>query len=117
MSPKQRQILDWVKRHGTITTTEATALVGEDIYANQAKHVGAILGRMVKRGLLLRVARAVYSKPPELNALAVAVFPTGDPDKVWLQHAAGDGGVFDRREVTRRLDSPRELQSYFLRNL
>lgn len=37
--------------------------------------------------------------------------------KTWLQHREGDGGHFDREEVKRRMDNPRELEAYFLRNL
>ena len=39
------------------------------------------------------------------------------PGKTWLQHREGDGGHFDRAEVAARMDRPRALEAYFLRNL
>jgi hypothetical protein len=39
------------------------------------------------------------------------------PGKTWLQHREGDGGHFDRAAVAARLDRPRALEAYFLRNL
>jgi len=62
-SPKQRAIVGAVKVNGTITLAEATALVGGNVYANADKHTGALLGNMVKRGLLIRVKAGVFSLP------------------------------------------------------
>ena len=62
-SPKQRALVGAVKANGTITLAEATALVGGNVYANTDKHTGALLGNMVKRGLLIRVKAGVFSLP------------------------------------------------------
>lgn len=62
-SPKQQAIVAAVTANGTITLAEATALVGCNVYANADKHTGALLGNMVKRGLLIRVKAGVFSLP------------------------------------------------------
>lgn len=55
MSPKQQQILAYVRQHGSITTQAATELVGGNLYANAAFHVGQTLSRMVFHGMIRRV--------------------------------------------------------------
>lgn len=62
-SSKQGAILAAVAGSGEITLAAAVALVGGDIYQNQAKHVGAVLGNMVRRGMLRRVKPGVFSLP------------------------------------------------------
>jgi predicted transcriptional regulator of viral defense system len=60
MSIKQRIILRALRSRKQITLEEAIALIGTDIYRNQAKHVGAVLSNMVKRGFLVRVKPGLF---------------------------------------------------------
>ncbi|MCK7516196.1 MAG: hypothetical protein MZV70_77600 [Desulfobacterales bacterium] len=72
----------------TITLAEATALVGGNVYANADKHTGALLGNMVKRGLLIRVKAGVFSLPNAKlrQAAAEALIVSG---KVGALYAGG----------------------------
>ncbi len=64
MSDKQSLISkDALQRGGQITTAQAVALLGHGYYHNGQKYVSEILGRMVKRGALIRVKRGVYELP------------------------------------------------------
>lgn len=57
----QKQILkDANERGGIITKKEIVAMYGSHYYHNGAKHLGDILGRMVKNGLLIREKVGVY---------------------------------------------------------
>lgn len=58
---KQQMIVDYLKHTPTIDRPAAVALVGFNIYANAEHHVGAILSRMVRSGLLVRKGRGVYA--------------------------------------------------------
>jgi predicted transcriptional regulator of viral defense system len=67
LSIKQRRILGALIASkslnlddGTITLEDATRLVGSDLYCNARKHVGAVLSRMVDRGLIERVKPGVF---------------------------------------------------------
>lgn len=61
LSRKQKAIVQYLIAHGTITTAQATELVGKNVFYNQAKHTGAVLSNMVKRGILRRLRIGVYS--------------------------------------------------------
>jgi len=63
LSPKQRAVIEHLRKAGQITLTEAVCLIGRDIYANQKFHVGNVLSNMVKRGLLMRVKPGVFKLP------------------------------------------------------
>lgn len=60
LSRKQKAIVDYLRLNGTITTAQATELVGRNVYYNQAKHTGAVLSNMVKRGIIRRLRVGVY---------------------------------------------------------
>lgn len=61
LSPKQSAITQYLRANGTITTAQATQLVGGNVYHNAAKHTGALLSNMVKRRLIQRVKVGVFS--------------------------------------------------------
>lgn len=63
ISPKQAKVLNWFRDHETITMPQAVELIGGNLYANAAFHVGNVLRRMVERGWLVRVRRGCYSIP------------------------------------------------------
>ncbi len=63
VSPHQRAVVTYLKANHTITSAQATALIGRHIYANAEKHVGATLSRMVDRGLIVRVKRGHFRLP------------------------------------------------------
>lgn len=55
LTEKQRTIISYCHAHdGKITKKEAMTLI-DDHYYNGDKHVGEVLSRMVKAGLLIRV--------------------------------------------------------------
>lgn len=60
LSQKQRAILNALRATETITLDDAVQLIGQDIYCNEHKHVGALLANMVKRGLIERVTPGVF---------------------------------------------------------
>ena len=62
MSAKQQAILSHLAAAREITTAQAVELIGRNLYANRAKHVGALLGNMLKRRMLVRVRRGVFAK-------------------------------------------------------
>jgi hypothetical protein len=62
ISPKQREVIKFLVDHDTITLDQAVTLIGTQ-YTNQRFYVGLILSNMAKRGLLVKVKRAVYSLP------------------------------------------------------
>lgn len=64
LSPKQRVVLDYVREHSIITLDLAVVLFGGDLYANAHRHVGALLSRMVARGLLVRTKPGLFHLPP-----------------------------------------------------
>ena len=123
MIPKQRKILSHFRGHATMSLKEATHLVAADVYANKRKHTGAILANMIKRGMLVRVARGTYTTPERLATLLhgsktmrLTVTMSPHSPKAWVANANGEGGEFDRREVAARIDNPRALEAYYLRN-
>jgi hypothetical protein len=62
-SPKQKAIVAYCQRNGQITLTQATELVGGNVYHNATKHTGALLANMVTRGLLARAKPGVFKLP------------------------------------------------------
>lgn len=60
LSPKQAAIMQALRSGGQITLDQAVRLIGGDLYCNAPKHVGALLGNMVRRGLLVRVRPGVF---------------------------------------------------------
>ncbi len=63
ISSKQRTILDHLRTNETVSTEQAVTLIGGNIYANKAKWVGATLGRMVRRGLIVRIKPGLFRMP------------------------------------------------------
>lgn len=64
LTPKRREIIAYLRTHGSITLGEAAQLVGGDIYYNQRKHTGALLAGMIEAGLIVRVKRSTYQLAP-----------------------------------------------------
>ena len=61
LTEQQRQILkDAQERGGTITKKEIVEMYGRCYFYNGAKHLGDILSRMVKSGLLIREKPGVF---------------------------------------------------------
>lgn len=60
LTPKQRKIYQFAKANGGITKAQAMGLI-DDHYCNGDKHVGAVLSRMVKAGILERVKPGVFN--------------------------------------------------------
>lgn len=63
LSRKQRAIIEYLTLNKTITLAQGVALIGTDIYANACKHVGVTLANMVKRGLIVRIAKGIFALP------------------------------------------------------
>jgi hypothetical protein len=61
LSPKQSAIVQYLRKNGTITTAQATELVGGNVYHNAVKHTGALLGNMVKRRIIKRIKVGLFS--------------------------------------------------------
>lgn len=64
MSPKRKAIVEYLRLNGSITLAQATALVGGNVYANQRKHTGALLGVMVRVKILVRTGPGIYELHP-----------------------------------------------------
>lgn len=60
-SSKQRRVIEYLRQHGSITTKQAVELIGRNLYANAAHHVGATLRRMVARGMIERVKPGLFT--------------------------------------------------------
>jgi hypothetical protein len=60
LSSHQQKLYDFCKESGGITTAEAIGLIGHHYYHNEAKHVGAVLTRMVAAKVFLRVRIGRY---------------------------------------------------------
>jgi predicted transcriptional regulator of viral defense system len=67
-SPKQSVILAALRQRERLTLSEAVELIGGDIYTNQAFHVGNILSRMVKRGMIRRIKPGLFCLETERPA-------------------------------------------------
>lgn len=77
MSWKRQKIIEFCKKNGNrITKKDAMSLI-DDYYCNGEKHVGEVLSRLVKSGVLERIKpglfkiaegnfRASFTKPGEL---------------------------------------------------
>ena len=64
-SEKQQKVLDYLEANGQITLGEAVMIIGRDYYCNERFHVGQVLSRMVKRGLIKRVSRGLFERSDE----------------------------------------------------
>lgn len=62
ISGKQRTILKHLQDNRQISKKEAVELLKHYYYYNASKHVGDILTRMVRKGILKRVRRGVYER-------------------------------------------------------
>lgn len=61
MSAQQKIIIRAANANGgKITKSQAVDLIGHTYYYNSDQHVGAILSRMVKSGLLKRIRPGVF---------------------------------------------------------
>ena len=61
LTDNQKAIINKAKENdGQITKKEAVELIGGNYYCNAGKHVGDVLTRMVKSGLLERIKIGVY---------------------------------------------------------
>lgn len=61
MTDKQKSIIGFALKNGDkITKKEAVQLIGSCYYCNASKHVGDVLSRMVKAGLLERVKAGTF---------------------------------------------------------
>jgi predicted transcriptional regulator of viral defense system len=71
---KQNAVMAFLRQHGQMTLSQAVELIGGDVYANQAFHVGNVLRRMIARGMIRRVKRGVYAavRIPETRTLELS---------------------------------------------
>jgi predicted transcriptional regulator of viral defense system len=65
MNQRIKMILAFVAEYGSITIEDADAYFGGGYYANGRKHIGAVLSRMVRVGLLVRAGRGRYELPKQ----------------------------------------------------
>ncbi len=79
LTSHQRAIIAEAKRNGGhITKAQAVALIGSAYYCNAENHVGTVLSRMVKSGLLERIKPGVFrvegkKRPKALTAIGDAL--------------------------------------------
>lgn len=71
MTLKQIQVFDYVRSNGQITKKKAVELIGKSYYCNADKHVGDVLSRMVKAGLLKRIKPGLFELGDRTNKNAV----------------------------------------------
>lgn len=62
---KQHEILKLFYKKKKLTKKEVVEEFGGWYYCNESKHIGDILSRMVKRGLIHREGRGVYAIGPD----------------------------------------------------
>lgn len=60
LGDKQRQILSFFYKHKELTKKQIVDEFGHWYYANESKHIGDVLSRMVQRRLIHRPKRGVY---------------------------------------------------------
>jgi len=60
LSEKQQKVLNWVREHGIISTSEAVRIIGGNLYCNAEKHVGDTLSRLVKARLIRRIKPGLF---------------------------------------------------------
>lgn len=70
MTDKQIQVFDYVRSNGQITKQQAVELIGKSYYCNADKHVGDVLSRMVKAGLLKRIKPGLFELGDRTNKTA-----------------------------------------------
>ena len=62
LSNNQAEILRFVQANGgKATTTQVLEQFGSNYFCNAETHLGAVVGRMVNAGLLVRERRGVYA--------------------------------------------------------
>lgn len=71
MTDKQQMVFDYVRSNGQITKQKAVELIGKIYYCNADKHVGDVLSRMVKAGLLKRIEPGLFELGDRTNKTAV----------------------------------------------
>lgn len=63
MTDKQKIIFEFVRENEEMSKSKAVELIGNSYYCNAPKHVGDVLSRMVKSGLLKRIKiRFVFTR-------------------------------------------------------
>ena len=60
MTYNQFMLMEYARTHKVITKKEAVQLIGGKYFCNADKHVGDVLSRMVKSGLLKRIKNGVF---------------------------------------------------------
>lgn len=60
MKPPREQVLDYLRKVDQATLLEINCGITHKYYANGSKHLGAVLSRLVKRGLVERVKKGVF---------------------------------------------------------
>lgn len=71
MTDKQQILFDYAKSNRQITKQKAVELIGKIYYCNADKHVGDVLSRMVKAGLLKRIKPGLFELGDRTNKTAV----------------------------------------------
>ncbi len=65
-SPKQLEILAYLRENETITLAEATKLIGT-AYAGRRRYTGMTLSRMVKQNLITRIKPGLFKLGPSIS--------------------------------------------------
>jgi len=64
LTPSQKKVLQLAQEAGgTVASSTIVEALGRKYYSNPEKHVGDIVSRMVKSGLLIRVKPGVFRLP------------------------------------------------------
>lgn len=58
---KQREILSYLRSVSQASLSEIYDNVSFGYYCNEHKHLGEILSRMVKKGIVIRVKKGIFS--------------------------------------------------------
>ena len=61
MTDKQKVLFEWCQSNTQINKRKAVELIGHNYYCNADKHVGDVLSRMVKSGLLKRIKPGAFA--------------------------------------------------------
>lgn len=71
MTPNQKILFEHTKSNSQMTKVEAVELIGKSYYCNADKHVGDVLSRMVKSGLLKRIKPGLFELGDRTNKTAI----------------------------------------------
>jgi predicted transcriptional regulator of viral defense system len=83
LTSHQRAIIAEAKRNGGhITKAQAVALIGSAYYCNAENHVGSVLSRMVKAGMLERTNPGVFQVCGKRKPKGVTVYANTAPE-IW----------------------------------